>query len=179
MKKSRGEVPIISSDEDLITPERMAKGDLDTEENSKGFIRTAIPKKLFVIDKLIYNGLLEPHHEIYGVGFLELRSAFRAPWAARVSAILMEQFGKGVSISKATEIYQNICRGINSKGIEVIQYALEIRGNKESETQSLLMRYEISIYQEYFNKLVSHMDEERERIYREQKEIVERQLNKK
>lgn len=161
----------ISSEEHLVTPERLAKGDLHVQYNAKGFIKAALPTDRYVVKRLVKNGLLEYHHEIYGVGFLELRAAFRAPWATRISAVLLEQFGVGVSLSRATEIYQNVCRGLRGRGIEILEYALELENARQD-------KYSVGLYQEHFERLVQLMDEERERIYREQQAVIEQQINK-
>lgn len=165
----------ISPEEDLLTPERAAKGDLIVKRNGKGYINGAVLIDRLIIKKLVYNGILEYHHEIYGVGFLELRAAFRSPWAARISAILLEQFGKGISISHATEIYQNVCRGIRGRGLEVIQFALEV----EDELGEQIRRYDVGLYKEHFERLVGLMDNERERIYNETQQQIERRVVKK
>ena len=158
------DVVAIAADEDLITPERLAKGDLLVSMNGKGMISSAVPLQRFVIKELIRRSVLDHYHEIYGMGFLELRAAFRAPWAVRSCAVLLEQWGKGLSISHATDIYQNVCRGFTgSRGVEVIQFALETEVGVE-EPQRVVARYSNGVYLEFFDKLVGKMDEERERI---------------
>lgn len=148
--------------EDLVLPERLAKGDLFYTKNLKGKINRAAQIDRSVIKELLRLEVLQFHHEIYGFGFLELRAAFRAPWAASSSAVLLGQWGIGISPSKAGEIYQNVCRGMRGRGLEVVQFALE--GTKERA-----WKYERGLYQEHFERLVSLMDEERERISREPK----------
>lgn len=152
----------IGADEDVVTPERMAKGDLSTTRNAKGKINGAAPHDKYVIDKLLKNGVLEHHHKMHGLGFLELRAAFCAPWAAKSSAILLAQWGAGVSLSRATEIYQNVTKRLLGKGTRVIQYALEVEVAEE-----IGEGYSRAIYQEYFDNLVTYMDEELERIRKE------------
>lgn len=159
--------------EDLISEERLAKGDLVVTYNGRGKIKSAVPGHRYIIDRLVWGELLDYHHAVYGVGFLELRTAFRAPWATRISAVLLEQFGKGVSLSRATEIYQNVCNGFRGRGQAVVEYALE------TEVDSSPDRYGVGLYQEHFQRLVELMDQERERIYREEQDKAEKMLGKK
>jgi hypothetical protein len=147
----------ISAEEDLVTPERAAKGDLYITLNAKGKIARAFPIDRSVIKELIRLGVLEDHHNIYGTGFLELEMAFLAPVAVRSGACLLAQWGIGVSGSRATEIYQNVCRGMRGRGIEVVKFAMN--GDKSGWG-----KYGAGLYQEHFLRLVELMDSERERI---------------
>ena len=159
----------ISADEDLITPERRKKGDLDVALNLKGKVSRAIPAQLSVIKELIRRGTFPYHYEIYGVGFLELRNAFRAPWASRSSAVLLEQWGVGVSNSKADNIYQAVCRGLGVPRIELIIDTLErverrkVKGAvgwKGGERRA----NRLELQKLAFDKLIELMDTEREEL---------------
>lgn len=150
----------ITADEDVITPERLAKGDIFVGKNAKGKISTAAVIDNSIIKALIDRNSLQSHHEIYGLGFLELQAAFRAPWMVKSCAVLLAQWGVGISGSRATEIYQNVCRGMRGRGIEVVQHAM-------NERADIIVRYPVGLYQEHFDRLVSLMDEERERILNE------------
>ncbi len=158
--------------ESLITDERLAKGDLRTVVNGKGFIKTAEPNERYIIEKLVRDEKLDYYHAIYGVGFLELRAAFRSPWATKISAVLLEQFGVGISLSRATELYQNVCRGMLGRGLEVVQFAMEMGTTHISS-------YSIQLYQEHFQRLVDLMDEERRRIYDEEQAKAQALIDKK
>ena len=152
----------ISPDEDLINPWRLAQGDLEVAKNLKGKVSRAIPANLTIAKELIRRGVFPYHFEVYGHGFLELQNAFRAPWAAKCSAVLLEQWGAGVSNSLANEIYQTVYRKTGGKRIEVIRFAIEENKNRESEMGLL-------VYKECFERLIEAMDEERERVSSEQK----------
>jgi hypothetical protein len=155
----------ITADEDLVTPERLKKGDLWVGYNAKDNINKAAVNENTIIKFLVKNDILNHHHEIYGLGFLELQAAFRAPWATRSCAVLLEQWGTGTSVGRATEIYQNVCRGLLGRGLEVVQFAL-------NETKLKSSTFSNGLYQEHFEKLVAVMDAERERIYREEQEKI-------
>lgn len=148
----------ISPDEDLVTPERLAKGDLEIAVNLRGKVSRAIPANLTIIKELIRRKVFPYHYEIYGVGFLELQAAFLAPWSARSSAVLLEQWGIGVSNSRASEVYQNVSRRIGGKRIEILKYVVEQAKEKE-------YRQHHEMYKDCFEMLISIMDEERERIF--------------
>lgn len=155
----------IQADEDLITPERLVKGDLKITFNAKGKINSALPGERYLIEKLIEQEILDYHHKIYGMGFLELRAAFRSPWNAKCSAVLLERWGIGLSSSRAGEIYQNVCRGMLGRGLEVIQFALEM----EVEDTKVYQKYGAGLYQEHFDRLVELMDVERKRAQEEER----------
>lgn len=148
----------IGSDEDLITPERRAKGDLEVAVNMRGKVSRAIPLNLTIIKELIRRRIFPYHYEIYGVGFLELRASFRARSSVRSSAVLLEQWGVGVSSGSASEVYQNVCRTMGTRRINIIQYVLEEMKEKERIDHH-------AYYKEAFECLISIMDEERERMY--------------
>lgn len=154
----------ISPEEDLVTPEREAKGDLETQRNMKGKISRAIVTDRAIIKRLVHLEWLEHHHEVYGMGFLELRLAFRSPWLERCYMALIQQWG--INNSNAGEIYQNVCRGMRGRGIQVVEHALE-------NTYEALTKYDKGLYQEHFDRLVLLMDEERERIKREKEKYGE------
>lgn len=150
----------IPPDEDLITKARLAKGDLMVAKNLRGKVCRAIPMKLTLIKELIRRDVFPYHFEIYAVGFLELRNAFRAPWAVRSSAVLLEQWGVGISNSKADAIYQNVCRQVGIWRTGVIEFVVE--SGKEHEN---IKHHEL--YQDCFARLVAAMDEQREKAKEE------------
>lgn len=145
----------ISPDEDLVTKERLAKGDLEVVENQRGKISRAIPSdsQLTICRELVRRGVWPHHYGIYGDGFLELRNAFRAPWAARGCAVLLEQWGIGVSNSKANQIYLNIIRKLGRHRL-MIEAVLE--QERAAERYFLHEKYKDAI-----EVLVTLMDEER------------------
>ena len=66
--------------EDIITPERAAKGDLRlTRSEHNGRISHAEPRPRYVVDWLVGRGTLSEADRQYGVGLLELRHAFLSP----------------------------------------------------------------------------------------------------
>jgi hypothetical protein len=150
----------ISPDEHLITPERLAKGDLEVAHNLRDKISRAIPANLTLIKELVRRGVFPHHYEIYGVTFLELRAAFRSPWGVRSSAVLLEQWGIGMSVSKADNIYQHVCRALGTEKITIIEFVMERMKDVENKKHH-------GAYRGCFEKLVETMDEERERIYNE------------
>lgn len=160
----------ISCTEDIITPERAAKGDLKISYNRYGKISDATPIDKFVIRELIRIGVMDKLHEIYGLGFLELRAAFRSPWNVKSGAVMLAQWGKGISTSQAGAIYQNVCRGIKGRGIEVIEYAMECDYTLlEGGRSKCVALYDNGLYKEHFEKLIELMDSERERAFEESK----------
>lgn len=154
----------ISPEEDIVTPERLAKGDLETSCNSRGKINHAISARLTIMKELVRRDIFPYHYDIYGVQFLELRAAFRSPWNMRSSAVLLEQWGVGLSGSRADEIYQNVCRRIGSRRIDVIQYVMEQPKEKEHKNNH-------EAYKESLEALIAAMDEEREAILLEFKSV--------
>ncbi len=150
----------ISPTEDLVTEERLAKGDLQAVRNWRNKVIAAVPLNLTIVKEMIRRGVFPYHYEVYGVGFLELQAAFRAPWNVRSSAVLLEQWGVGMSDSRAGDIYQNVFRKVGPKRIEVVEYVVS-RG-KENMVPDW-----IGYYKECFDKLVEVMDEEREKAYNE------------
>lgn len=161
----------IGPEEDLVNPFRLAKGDLSIKKNLKGKISYAGVVDKSIAKILLRNGVLQQHHEVYGLGFLELRNAFRHPWMPRSCAVMLEQWGIGASVGNATEIYQNVCRGMRGRGLEVVQYVME---NEEDVAGRRLWaeKYSNGLYQEHFDRLVELMDAERERIFKEQQKNV-------
>ncbi len=147
--------------EDLVTPERLAKGDLQVVYNLRGKVSRAIPADLTIIKELIRRRVFPHYFEVYGVGFLELRAAFRAVSGVRSSAVLLEQWGVGVSNSRAGEVYQTVCKRLGSWRINVIQYVIEESKDREIEAHH-------SAYKDCFERLAKAMDEERERVRKEQ-----------
>jgi len=164
---SSGKGNIIGKEgEGVITPERAAKGDLVVGVNSKGVLDRAESQLRFVIDDLIEKEVLEDYHKAYGFSLLELRSAFFAPWKARSASILLGQWGVGVSIGKAAEIYSQVRRRLLGKGEEVVIYAMEtMLGGGEKRGSILLGKYALGVYQEHFGRLVIVMDEERDNAF--------------
>jgi hypothetical protein len=147
-------------DEDLVTEARLAKGDLLVVKNWRGRVIHAIPKNLTIIKELIRRRVFPHHYEVYGIGFMELRNAFRAPWAVRSSAVLMEQWGIGVSNSKATEIYQHVCRELGNRRIDIIEFVVEASMDR-------LDQRKLDLWKDSFERLIATMDEERELALRE------------
>lgn len=150
----------ISPDEDLVNSWRLAQGDLEVAKNARGKICRAIPARLTIVKELIRRGIFPFHYEVYGVGFLELRAAFRTPWAVRSAAVLMEQWGVGVSIGRADEVYENICRKMGKWRINVVEFV----ATEEKDAECLEHHV---WYKECFERLVGIMDEERSRIFNE------------
>lgn len=150
----------IPPEEDLVTPERFAKGDLEVAKNHKGRIHRALPRNLTIIKELIRRDVFPLHYEIYGVNFLELRNAYRAPLAARLSAVLLEQWGAGVSHSWASSIYQRINKSLGRPRIRVVEFVLEESQDRENPQDH-------ELYKESFEMLIGSIDEERERIQEE------------
>lgn len=158
-KRDEPFVPINIRQEGIVTVERAAKGDLAVKWNVEGVVIDAVSLVRFVVNELIAREWLDIHHEAYGLGFLELRAAFRSPWAARSGAVLLEQWGIGMSAGIAASVYQTVSREIGGKGVEIVGYCME---TPFVDVESL-GRFSKGHYQEYFDKLVVAMDTERER----------------
>lgn len=147
----------IASNEDLITPERLAKGDLFVTVNLRGKINRAIPANLSIMKELIRRDVFPYHYEVYGVGFLELRHAFFSPLGTRSSAVLLEQWGKGISNGQGMDIFQTVCRKLGRARITVIEFVL----TEPREKEVMAMH---PVYKEAFETLIEIMDEEREKF---------------
>lgn len=154
-------IEIDTSVENLVTAERLAKGDLEVAMNGKGLVSRAVPLRLTIIKELVRRGIFPYHFEVYGVGFMELRNAFRSPWAPRSAAVLLEQWGVGVSNSRGNEVYQVACRKLGVRRVSVVEFVVE--SNKDHED-----RRAMEDYKDCFELLVEVMDEERSRIFEEQ-----------
>jgi hypothetical protein len=152
----------IDPNDGLITPERRAKGDLEVAMNAKGQVTRAIPIGLTIAKELIRRGVFPYHYEIYGLGFLELQNAFRSPWAAKCSAVLLEQWGVGVSNSMANEIYEIVYNKVGRQRIDIIRYVLE--EDKEREDRESHAQYKYC-----FERLIEAMDEEKSRVEEERR----------
>lgn len=166
----------ISAEEDLITPERYAKGDLEVATNLKKKISRAVPMNLTIIKELIFKDVFPFHYEIYGVGFLELQASFRAPWRVRNSVALLEkealeQLGIAVSTSKASEMYQHVCKQLGKYKIDMLQFMMEYSENRKKMDKEYKgnerRRNRQDEYKNCFEHLVGIMDAERERIFNE------------
>lgn len=144
--------------EDLVTPERLAKGDLEVAYNSRGKISRAIPVNYTIVKELIRRDIFPYYYGAYGDSFLELREIFHAPWRAKLSSVLLEQWGIGLSHTKAGDIYQNVCRGLGPRRVDTIVFLLEEVKEKENRTKH-------DFYKECFELLTVLMDEEREKIF--------------
>ena len=151
--------------EDLVNVWRMAHGDLEAVVNGRGFISRAVPVRLTIIKELIRRGIFPYHWEVYSIGFCELRNAFLSPWGVRSSAVLLEQWGVGVSTSRADSIYQAVARGLGARRSGLVQYLVEEPKEKE-------VRAAHSIYKDCLERLVAIMDEEREKLYQERNAAV-------
>lgn len=163
---------IYGKDEDFITPERAGKGDYNVTYNKDGKIKSAVPKERYVVKELIKLGHLEAHHEIYGLGFLEIKTAYYAPWNAKRGAWILANWGHGVSVSDVAGIYQNVRRQLGKRGTACIEFALEaeIFGEDPGKVRDFLFKeYSVGEYRGYFGKLVEQMDAERERIFKEKR----------
>jgi hypothetical protein len=164
----------ISPDEDLINPWRRAKGDLLVVVNGRGKVSHAIPSNLTIIKELIRREVLPYHYEIYGVGFLELQSAFRTPFRAKCSSVLLEQWGVGASAGRAAAIYLNVCRALGDKKISRIEFVLETRDRRVSKKKFAgdLRRERrtedaITEFCGCFERLIELMDKEKEELKKE------------
>ncbi len=162
----------ISPEEDLVNPYRMAKGDLEVAYNLRGRVSRALPAQLTIVKELIRVGRFPYHYEVYGVGFMELRNAFRSPWGTKSSAVLLEQWGIGVSVSRADSIYQVVCKRLGLDNIMVIEYVTEAKERRNVKREADRVGKEkrkdyLLVYKDAFTKLVEIMDEERERLKQE------------
>jgi hypothetical protein len=157
-----------SVDEDLITPERYAKGDLQVAFNTHGKISKAIPLELTIVKELIRRRIFPHHYEIYGTVFLELRAAFRSVNGCRSAAVLLEQWGIGVSENNALQMYQHVSRRMKKHEIDIVEYTMNkierrlktvfLAGGKERRTPYL------ENYRKTYDTLVVIIDEERKNL---------------
>jgi len=157
----------ISPDEDLVNKWRLAKGDLIVAVNGRGKISHAIPATLTILKDYIRKGVFPYHYEIYGVGFLELQSAFRTPMKAKCSSVLLEQWGIGESSGYAAGFYLNVRKAIGTYRAGLLGMTLENTERRKrrisviKERRNTLRAEEIA---DCFERLIEIMDEERNRI---------------
>lgn len=163
----------ILSTEDLITPERRAKGDLQVAYNRRGKVSQAIPVNLTIVKELIRCKRFPHYYEIYGIGLLELRAAFLAPWRARNSVALLEsdaleQLGIRVGDSGATEMYHFLCKNFGMKNINIIQWVVESPERRSARLRVGVLKERrhdrLDLFCNCFDLLVQLMDDERDRI---------------
>lgn len=168
----------ISPDEDLVNEFRLAKGDLMVVVNGRGKISHAIPAGLTIMKDLVRRGVFPYHYEIYGVGFLELQSAFRTPLRAKCSSVLLEQWGVGVSAGRAAGLYIDICKGLGNRRVGMLEFVLENRERRNLRNAKLAEAIEerrkdfsdgVEQMAECFERLVEIMDAEKERVLNESK----------
>lgn len=153
----------VQVDEDLVNKWRVAQGDLRVALNARGKISHAIPLQLTIIKDLIRRGIFPYHYEIYGVGFLELQSAFRTPMKAKCSAVLLEQWGVGPSSGNAAGIYLNVCKMLGNVRVKKIEFLLENgerRKNFGAVWNGKERRKEDSLneFAKHFERLIEIMD---------------------
>lgn len=147
----------LGPDVDLVNRWRLAKGDLESAKNERKKVCLAVPLQLTIVKELVRRGIFPYHYEIYGVGFLELRSAFRSPWACRKMTGLVEQLGRGLSNSQVEAIYEIVCKKVGIERIQVVEFVLE--QNKELEHKK-----DHNLYRDSFDRLVIAMDEARKEV---------------
>lgn len=150
----------IGPDEDLVTPQRLAKGDIKVVRNARGCISRAIPANLTIIKELIRRDIFPHYYEIYGVGFLDLQRAHRSPWAVRSSAVLLEQWGIGVSEGRAGDVYMAVMRIVPAGKLLIVEHVLS--APKEEERHDRHQDYRNS-----FEHLIEVMDTEQQRLLEE------------
>jgi hypothetical protein len=156
----------IQPNEDLVNPWRLAQGDLVVARNLRGKVCRAIPSTLTIMKELVRRGIFPHHWEIYGVGFLELRNAFRSAQAPRSSAVLMEQWGVGISGGRGNEIYELVARKIGVPRAHIVEAVVE----RPAVEEVVSAHWQ---YKNAFELLVEVMDHERERLYQERQRLGE------
>lgn len=158
---------------DIVTPERLAKGDLLAGKNHLGVVYVVVPKTLTILKDLIRRGVFPPHYEIYALGFMELKNAFLSPMAPKSAAILLEQWGVGVSRGSGDSVYLSIARRMGAGRLFALQYLIDhperrkrrgefVQGRKNrriSEDET------VKYWQNILEKLIETMDEEREKLF--------------
>lgn len=159
---------IDTAKESLITPERLAKGDLEVAINGRGMIVRAIPIRLTIVKDLIKSRKFPNHFEIYGIGFLEMKAAYLAPFRARSSVAYLdkaalEQLGINTTPTETVELYRYVNRAMGVAKTNVIQWIVETeeRRNPKNNKQFLKERRtdQVENYKICFEKLVNVMDE--------------------
>ena len=168
----------VSPEEDLINKWRLAKGDLIVVVNGKGKISHAIPSSLTIMKDFIRRGVFPYHYEIYGMGFLELQSAFRTPFKAKCSSVLLEQWGIGASAGKAATLYIDIGKILGNRRMRLIEFVLETRERRNLKNSGIVAikkerRKEDSIedFAGCFEQLIEIMDKEKEKLLEESKNL--------
>lgn len=165
---------IDTSIENLITPERLAKGDLEVSHNGKGMIHRAIPMNLTIIKELIRRRAFPHHFEIYGIGYLEMRASYLAPFRARGSVALLEkealeQLGINVNPTQTSELYRFVQKNLGVDRCKMVQWVVESEERrKPKKNQPAFVEKRVSkvdLYKNCFERLAKCMDEGWELIH--------------
>jgi hypothetical protein len=143
--------------EDVITTNRMQKGDLVVTKNAKGRIVGAKETMRYVVQKLIADGYLDQHHEIYGIAFLELRHAFTAPFGTKSFCVTLDSLGLGVSVGHASDLYLRVVKDIGKNTVSIIDHAL-------TDSIANVKKYKNQQYVDAFESLCKTMDYRRTEI---------------
>lgn len=143
----------------LVNPYRLAKGDLDIHQNSKGIIDAAWQRRDALIDYLIALRILEDHHAYYAMVFYDLRRAFRRRVSYKSNSIYAaEFFGADTSDGHFETCYLRVCRQIAGKTETAIMFICDNPPTVTNKKAAYIGRFQA---QAAFERLVSAIDDAR------------------
>lgn len=155
----------MTQDMDLVTEERISKGDMTVVKNSKGRIISAERKRqLSVMEHFIESGHLEEHHLNNAGILLEAYRMFIAPVASRNTLAVLLQAGGGGNDIYAS-FYTMITKRMRPQYVRMVQRAIEL-----TATPLTLQSYAgvIDAVQEAFAELDKAIHDARKQMKEEQ-----------
>jgi hypothetical protein len=77
--------------ENLVTPQRFLKGDMEITRDALGYINRAVTLAPLLIDELYQRRIIEADHHFYGIQFMTMRKLFLAPVAYKIGMMLVKR----------------------------------------------------------------------------------------
>jgi hypothetical protein len=163
------------ADLDVVTPERLAKGDLQVRYTPEGAIDYAERIDGTVFRKLLEREVLDERHRHYGMVFLDLRRYFRRQADFRGNNLYALEFLSTSTTGDPETEYLRVCRRIAGKTEKAVLYSLETpaEGNWPfawAERHAIVAAFE---------KLAKDIDEVREEMRKEEEERLKREQERK
>ncbi len=146
---------------DIITPERLAKGDLDHTIDARDRIASAQARPT-VLSHLIERRILDPHHGEYANRFEDMRRASRRKTDyGKLSSYALEFFGNTTNGSDLETLYIRVTRSLTRAQEEDIIYA-NTTPYSPGDTHMLIVG--TLGFRSAFDRLVIAIDQERKRL---------------
>lgn len=148
------------ADLDVVTPERLAKGDLAVRYRPDGSIDYAERTDDSVFGRLLEREVLDERHRHYGMVYLDLRRYFRRQAGYRSNTLYSLEFLSTATTGDPETEYLRVCRRITGKTEKAVLYALET----PAEGNWPLAWAERHSIAAAFDKLAKDIDEVREEM---------------